>query len=62
MSLLHSARIEGPDPYAYMNDLLERPQKHPARRIDELLPLRWSPASSDYPGAGSAGCRSVQVG
>jgi transposase len=45
MSLLHSARINGHDPYAYFKDVLERLPTHPANRIDELLPHRWSPAS-----------------
>ena len=45
MSLLHSARINGHDPYAYFKDVLERLPTHPASRIDELLPHRWSAAS-----------------
>ena len=45
MSLLHSARINGHDPYAYFKDVLERLPTHPANRIDDLLPHRWSPAS-----------------
>ena len=44
MSLLHSARINGHDPYAYFKDVLERLPTQPASRIDELLPHRWSPA------------------
>jgi hypothetical protein len=42
MSLLHSARINGHEPYAYLKDVLERLPTHPASRIDELLPHRWS--------------------
>ena len=45
MSLLHSARINGHEPYAYFKDVLERLPTHPASRIDELLPHRWAPAS-----------------
>lgn len=45
MSLLHSARINGHEPYAYFKDVLERLPTHPASRIEELLPHRWSPAS-----------------
>jgi len=41
MSLVHSARINGHDPYAYLKDILERLPTHPANRIDELLPHRW---------------------
>jgi transposase len=44
MSLLHSARINGHDPYAYFKDVLERLPTQPASRIEELLPHRWTPA------------------
>jgi len=46
MSLLHSARINGHEPYAYIKNVLERLPMHPASRIDELLPHRWKPAAS----------------
>jgi transposase len=46
MSLIHSARINGLDPYAYMRDVLERLPLQPASRIDELLPHRWQPITS----------------
>ena len=42
MSLVHSARINGHDPYAYLKDILERLSTHPASRIDDLLPHRWT--------------------
>jgi transposase len=42
MSLLHSARINGHDPYAYISDVLERLPMQPASRIGELLPHRWT--------------------
>jgi transposase len=45
MSLVHSARLNGHDPYAYLKDVLERLPTQPASRIDELLPHRWQPAS-----------------
>lgn len=41
MSLVHLARINGHDPYAYLKDILERLPTHPANRIDDLLPHRW---------------------
>lgn len=44
MSLVHSARLHGHDPYAYMRDVLERLPTQPASRIDELLPHRWHAA------------------
>jgi hypothetical protein len=40
MSLLHSARINGHDPYAYFKDVLDRLPTHPASRVDEMLPHR----------------------
>ena len=43
MSLLHSARINGHEPYAYLKDVLERLPTQPASRVDELLPHRWKP-------------------
>jgi transposase len=46
MSLLHSARINGHEPYAYIKNVLERLPTHPASRIDELLPHRWTSAAS----------------
>jgi transposase len=43
MSLVHSARLNGHEPYAYLRDVLERLPTHPASRIRELLPHRWQP-------------------
>ena len=43
MSLLHSARINGHEPYAYLKDVLERLPTQPASRVDDLLPHRWKP-------------------
>jgi transposase len=45
MSLLHSARINGHEPYAYLKDVLERLPTQRASEIDELLPHRWKPAN-----------------
>jgi transposase len=41
MSLIHSARLNGHDPYAYLRDVMERLPTQPANRVDELLPHRW---------------------
>jgi hypothetical protein len=41
MSLIHSARMNGLEPHAYLRDVLERLPAHPASRIGELLPHRW---------------------
>lgn len=43
MSLLHSARLNGLEPYAYLKDVLTRLPMQPAAQIDELLPHRWRP-------------------
>ncbi|KPF43185.1 transposase, partial [beta proteobacterium AAP51] len=43
MSLIHSARLNGLDPYAYMRDVLERLPTQPASQIAELLPHHWQP-------------------
>lgn len=41
MSLIHSARLNGLDPHAYLKDVLERLPTHKAKDIDALLPHRW---------------------
>ncbi len=46
MSLIHSARLNGLDPYAYLRDVLERLPTQPASRIGELLPHRWQAATA----------------
>jgi hypothetical protein len=46
MSLIHSARLNGHDPYAYLRDVMERLPTQPASRIDELLPRRWRPTAA----------------
>jgi len=43
MSLVHSARLNEHDPYAYLKDVLERLPTQPASRVQELLPHRWQP-------------------
>lgn len=44
MSLIHSARLNRHDAYAYLKDVLARLPTQPASRIRELLPHRWQPA------------------
>ena len=46
MSLVHSARLNGHDPYAYLADVLERLPTLVNSRIEELLPHRWQPTVS----------------
>jgi transposase len=45
MSLVHSTRLNGHDPHAYLTDVMERLPTQPASRIGELLPHRWTPHS-----------------
>jgi hypothetical protein len=45
MSLIHSAKLNGLDPYAYLRDVLERLPMQPASQIAELLPHRWMPTT-----------------
>jgi transposase len=46
MSLIHSARINGHDPYAYLRDVFERLPTQPASRVNELLPHHWKISTS----------------
>ncbi len=46
MSLIHSAKLNGLDPYDYMRDVLARLPTQPASRVAELLPHRWQLAAS----------------
>ena len=46
MSLIHSAKLNGLDPYAYLRDVLERLPTQPASRIAELLPNQWQSLTS----------------
>lgn len=48
MSLVHSAKINGHDPYVYIKDVLERLPTQPASRIEELLPHRWTPLAAAH--------------
>ena len=47
MSLIQSARLNDIDPYLYLEDVFARLPTLPARRIEELLPHRWTPAAVD---------------
>ena len=41
MSLIQSARLNGHDPYAYLQDVLQRLPTHKNHQIADLLPHRW---------------------
>jgi transposase len=41
MSLIQSAKLNGHDPYRYLEDVLERLPTQTAGRLEDLLPHRW---------------------
>ncbi|GHD04938.1 hypothetical protein GCM10007320_66360 [Pseudorhodoferax aquiterrae] len=43
MSLLHTARLNGHEPYAYLKYVLQRLPTQPASALRDLLPYRCSP-------------------
>jgi transposase len=43
MSLVHSAKLNGHEPHAYLKDVMQRLPTQPASRVGELLPHRWTP-------------------
>ena len=45
MSLLHTARLNGHEPYAYLKDVLERLPTLPASALGDLLPYHWKPTA-----------------
>jgi transposase len=42
-TLIQTCKLNGVNPEAYLADLVGRIGDHPARRLDELLPWKWSP-------------------
>jgi transposase len=42
-SLIVTAKMNDVDPQAWLADVLARIAKHPAHRLDELLPWKWTP-------------------
>ena len=42
MSLIETAKLNGHDPWAYLNNILAKLPTWPNSRIDELLPYHWS--------------------
>jgi len=43
--LLGTCRLQGVNPFTWLQDVLERVREHPADRIAELTPRRWAGAS-----------------
>ncbi len=50
MSLIHSAKLNGLDPYAYIRDVLQRMPTTSASRIGDLLPHRWRAGAATLAG------------
>ena len=46
MSLIHSAKLNGLDPYAYLRDVLERLPTQMNSDLSSLLPHRWGRAAT----------------
>ena len=46
MSLLHTAKLNGHDPYQYLKDVLERLPTQADNRIRDLLPYCWQSESA----------------
>ena len=44
-SLIVSAKMNDVDPQAWLAHVLASIAQHPARRLDELLPWNWAPAT-----------------
>ena len=44
-TLLVSAKLQGLEPFAYLNDVLSRIATHPFKQLAELLPQNWKPAA-----------------
>lgn len=40
-TLLGSCKMQGIDPWVYLNDVLSKIQTHPVNRMEELTPLAW---------------------
>jgi len=52
-SIVVSCRLNGVDPWAYLNDVLRRVQDHPAKLVGELTPKAWALARKNAPSSGS---------
>lgn len=44
-TLIETCKLNGVDPQAYLADVIARINTHPAKRLAELLPYNWKPAS-----------------
>jgi len=46
LSLVESCRQNDVEPWRYLRDVFQRVMSHPARKLRELLPDRWKPATA----------------
>ena len=48
-SLLVTCQMQGVNPYIYLVDVLQRIDRHPAKRVIELTPRVWKDLFADDP-------------
>lgn len=48
-TLLSSCKLQGVDPYTYLVDVMQRVDRHPASKVEELIPRNWKVAFGDNP-------------
>jgi len=41
MTIIETAKLNGPDPQGYFADVLDRIHDHKINQLDELLPWNW---------------------
>ena len=46
MTIIETAKFNGPDPQAYLADIFARIHDHKMNRIGKLLPWNWKPVES----------------
>jgi transposase len=46
MTVIETAKMSSLDPEAYLRDVLARINDHKINRLDELLPWKWRPSST----------------
>ena len=46
VTIIETAKFNGPDPQAYLTDIFARIHDHKINRIDELLSWNWKPVGN----------------